>query len=94
MFHAHRKRLITPLTKQRQIIDIERATLTQRHRAFWVSRQHGQRLFYSSSLICTLANRNVFLRQITAGCKHNSAQLDKWLEILARGRFNTERTVT
>lgn len=30
-----------------------------------------------------LANREVFLTQITAGCKHNSAQLDKWLEILA-----------
>ena len=34
--------------------------------------------FYSSSVYCTLANRKVFLRQITAGCKHNSAQLDKW----------------
>ena len=32
---------------------------------------------------CTLANRKVFLRQITAGWKHNSARLDKWLEILA-----------
>ena len=39
--------------------------------------------FYSFSVYCTLANRKVFLRQITAGCKHNSAQLDKWLEILA-----------
>ena len=39
--------------------------------------------FYSSSVYCTLANRKVFLRQITADFKHNSAQLDKWLEILA-----------
>ena len=46
--------------------------------------------FYSSSDYCTLANRlanplanrKVFLRQITAGCKHSSARLDKWLEIL------------
>ena len=38
---------------------------------------------YSSPVYCTLANRKVFLRQITEGCKHNSAQLDKWLEILA-----------
>ena len=43
----------------------------------------GPATFYSSSVYCTLANRKVFLRQITAGCKHNSAQLDKWLEILA-----------
>ena len=39
--------------------------------------------FYSSSVYCTLANRKVFLRQITADFKHNSAQLDKWLEIFA-----------
>ena len=43
--------------------------------------------FYSSSVYCTLANRlenrKVFPRQITAGCKHNSARLDKWLEFLA-----------
>ena len=49
---------------------------------------------YSSSVHCTLANRKVFLRQITAGCKHNTAQLDKWLHgIPCRGRFNIERTV-
>ena len=30
-----------------------------------------------------LENRKVFPRQITAGCKHNSARLDKWLEFLA-----------
>ena len=39
-----------------------------------------------SSVNCTLANRlanrKVFLRQITAGGKHNSARLDNWLEIL------------
>ena len=34
--------------------------------------------FYSSSVYCSLANRKVYLRQITVGCKHNSAQLDKW----------------
>ena len=34
-------------------------------------------------IYCTLAKRNVFLRQVTAGYKHNSAQLDKWLEIVA-----------
>ena len=30
-----------------------------------------------------LANRKVFVRQVTAGCKHNSVRSDKWLEILA-----------
>ena len=30
-----------------------------------------------------LANHKVFLRQITAGCKHNSVRLDKWLKLLA-----------
>ena len=30
-----------------------------------------------------LANGKVVVRQITAGCKHNSARLDKWLKILA-----------
>ena len=34
-------------------------------------------------IYCTLVNRKVFLGQITAGCKHNTARLDKWLEILA-----------
>ena len=43
----------------------------------------GPATFYSSSVYCTLANRKVFLRQITAGCKHNTARLEKWLEILA-----------
>ena len=43
--------------------------------------------FYSSSVYWTLANRKVFLRQITAGCKHNSARLNKWLEILAADGF-------
>ena len=38
--------------------------------------------FYSSSVYCTLANRKIFLRQITGGCKHNNARLDRWLEIL------------
>ena len=43
-------------------------------------------------IYCTLANRlakrKVFLRQITAGCKHNSARLDKWLEIVAVDDWN------
>ena len=51
------------------------------HHAFWVSRQNGHQL--GLILHCTLANRKEFLRQIAAGCEHNSAQLDKWLEILA-----------
>ena len=33
-------------------------------------------------MYCKLVNHKVFLRQITAGCKH-SARFDKWLEILA-----------
>ena len=41
--------------------------------------------FYSSSVYCTFANRKVFLRQITAGCQHNSARLDKWPEVLTVG---------
>ena len=36
-----------------------------------------------------LANRNVFLRQRTANCKHNSARFDNWLEILAVQREAT-----
>ena len=55
------------------------------HHAFWVSRQNGHQL--GLILHCTLANHlanhKEFLRQIAAGCEHNSAQLDKWLEILA-----------
>ena len=55
------------------------------HHAFWVSRQNGHQL--GLILHCTLANhlanRKEFLRQKAAGCEHNSAQLDKWLEILA-----------
>ena len=34
-------------------------------------------------LCLLLANRKVRLRQTTAGCKHNSARFDRWLEILA-----------
>ena len=54
-----------------------------------VSIQHGHRLglilfilVYCALANC-LANRKVVLRQITAGCKHNSGRLDKWLKILA-----------
>ena len=38
---------------------------------------------HSLFIYCTLVNPKVFLGQITAGCKHNTARLDKWLEILA-----------
>ena len=33
----------------------------------------------------------VFLRQITEGCKHNSAQLDKWLKVFAVEDLTPER---
>ena len=49
--------------------------------------------FYSSSVYCTLANRKVFLRQITAGCKHNSeCPVGHVAGNPCRGRFNSERT--
>ena len=43
-------------------------------------------IFCDRALLCLLlANRKVCLRQTTAlaGCKHNSARFDRWLEILA-----------
>jgi len=36
-----------------------------------------------------LANRNLFLSQITANCKHSGAGFDNWLEILAVEREAT-----
>ena len=53
------------------------------HFGFQGNRATNLGSFYSSSVYCTLTNRKVFLRQITAGCKHNSAWQDKWLETLA-----------
>ena len=51
-------------------------------------------MFSSSSIVYVGKSQNISEAN-NRGCKHNSARLDKWLEILAvEGLINTERTVT
>ena len=63
----------------------------------WVSRQHVQRLRLILFILCLLyVGKSYNISEANnRGCKHNSARLDKWLEVLAvEGLINTERTVT
>ena len=50
-----------------------------------------QGLFTFILFLLYVDKSQVFLRQITEGCKHNSAQLDKWLKVFAVEDLTPER---
>ena len=69
---------------------------TWRHRAFWVSRQHVQRLGLILFILCLLyvgKSQNISEAN-NRGLQTQQCPIGQVVENPCRGRFNTERTVT